>query len=177
MTEKTRLRQRLENYPLHESMRGYFGKSLYEQMAKNDRVFLLVGDLGYGLFDPHFADFPDRCINTGAAEQSLITIGVGLSVEGKIPVCYSITPFLLYRGFEVIRNYINGEKWPVILVGGGRDRDYIHDGPSHWAEEDKQVMALFPNIQSYWPETKEEIPKLLAQILASGKPTYLNLRR
>jgi transketolase len=51
-------------------------------------------------------------------------------------VVYSITPFVLYRPFEWIRNYLDHEKIPVKLVGGGRDKDYGYLGFSHWAEED-----------------------------------------
>ncbi len=168
---------RLENYPLHESQRGYFGRALYEAMAENEDIFLIAIDLGYKLFDPHFEDFPDRCINPGAAEMASIGIGVGLAMEGKIPICYSITPFLLYRPFETIRNYVNQEQIPVILVGGGRDRDYSSDGFSHHAEEDGGIMMMLENIEPYWPKTKEEIPELLREIIKSKKPTYLNLCR
>ena len=161
----------------HESQRGYFAHALYLQMEVNPDVVTLTADLGYGQFDNIKNDFPDRFINCGASEITMLGMAVGMAMENKISVCYSITPFLLYRGFEVIRNYINGEGWSVILIGGGRDRDYAHDGPSHWAEEDKQVMTLFPNIDSYWPETKEEIGELLGHVINSGKPSYINLKR
>lgn len=161
----------------HESQRGYFAHALYRQMEVNPDVVTLTADLGYGQFDNIRRDFPDRFINCGASEITMLGMAVGMAMEGKIPVCYSITSFLLYRGFEVIRNYINGEEWPVILVGGGRDRDYLHDGPSHWAEEDRQIMAIFSNIDSYWPNTKEEIGELLGQVINSGKSSYINLKR
>jgi len=161
----------------HQSMRGYFAGALYNLMEKNKDIVVVTGDLGYGLFDKIRDDFPKRFINVGAAEQTLVGIGVGLAMEGKIPVCYSITPFLLYRPFETIRNYVNREKISVILVGGGRGTDYLKDGFSHWAEEDKDVMKLFPNIEPYWPDDKEDIIDLLPKIIEYKKPTYLNLKR
>lgn len=161
----------------HESQRGYFAAQLYEEMAKNKDIWLLVGDLGYGMFDKIREDFPDRVVNAGAAEVGMMAIAVGLATEGKTPFVYSITPFLLYRPFEVIRNYVNGEEIPVKLIGSGRDRDYTHDGPSHWAEEDKEIMRLFTNILSFWPETKEEIPVLVNQMANNNRPSYLNLKR
>ncbi len=161
----------------YDSMRGWFAYELYQQMKKNKDIWLVTGDLGYLMFDPIRDELADRYINTGAAEQSMVGIGVGLALEGKIPFIYSITPFLLYRPFEAIRNYINREGIPVNLVGGGRDRDYDEDGFSHWSEEDKEVMKLFPNINSYWPKTKEEIPDMMRLIIENNKPTYLNLRR
>lgn len=161
----------------HESQRGYFAYELYRLMENDPNIVVLTGDLGFGQFDAIKRDFPDRFFNVGAAEQSLVGISIGMALEGRISIAYSITPFLLYRPFELIRNYINHEHIPVILVGGGRDKDYTHDGFSHFSEEDRQVMALFSNINSYWPETKEEIPALLGKIIESRKPTYLNLRR
>lgn len=161
----------------HESMRGWFAFELHARMREDSKIWVVTGDLGYGMFDKVKRDFPDRFVNVGAAEQTMMGVGVGLAIEGIIPVVYSITPFLLYRPFETIRNYVNREGIPVKLVGGGRNRDYGHDGFSHWSEEDKAVMELFPQISSSWPETKEEVPELLYRQLYHSGPTYLNLRR
>ncbi len=163
--------------PRHESMRGYFAYELYTQMQENPRIWVVTGDLGYGMLDYIRRDFPDRFINTGAAEQAMMGISVGLALEGKIPFVYSITPFLLYRPFETIRNYINQEKIPVKLVGGGRDKDYKHDGFSHWAEEDGKIMNLFPNIETYWPQRNDYIQNIVKCMVKGSRPAYLNLRR
>ena len=160
-----------------ESQSGYFADTLYDEMGKNKDIFLVTGDVGKGVLDDIKRDFPDRYINTGAAEQSLLDIGVGLAMSGKIPICYSITPFLLYRGFETIRNYINHEQIPVILVGRGRDKDYDNCGFSHWAEDDYKIMEIFDNIDCYWPESKEEASKYLLEALESERPSYLNLSK
>ena len=159
------------------TQRSWFVFELYKQMKKNKDIWLVTGDLGFRLFDPIKNNFPDRFINVGAAEQSLIGVGVGLALEGKIPFVYSITPFLLYRPFETIRNYVNREKIPVKLVGGGRNKDYLDDGFSHWAEEDKQVMKMFKNIKAYWPEEKEELSGIVDIMIKNKKPYYLNLTR
>lgn len=161
----------------HNSMRGWFAYEVYRHMSKDKRIWLVVGDLGYKMFDYIKRDFPDRFINAGASEQAMTGIGVGLALEGQIPLVYSITTFLLYRPFETIRNYINYEKIPVKLIGSGRKRDYVHDGISHWPEEDNKVMKIFKNIEARWPETFEEIPKLVNNMIKSDKPWYINLRR
>lgn len=158
-------------------MRAIFAQEVHKQMAKNKKIFVLVNDLGYKMWDKVKKDYPERFINAGAAEQSLIGIAVGLAISGKIPIVYSITTFLLYRPFETIRNYINHEKIPVKLVGSGRNKDYINDGFSHWAEEDKKVMKIFGNIISKWPKTLEEIPKLVSEMIESKNPWYINLRK
>lgn len=159
------------------NMRKVFADILYEHMKKNKYIWLVTGDLGYKMWDRIRADFPDRFINTGAAEQAMMGVAVGLALEGRIPLVYSITTFLLYRPFETIRNYINEEKIPVKLIGSGRDKDYHHDGFSHWAEEDKQVMGIFKNIKSYWPDSTDEIPNLIEQMIKDPNPWYINLKR
>ena len=136
-----------------------------------------MGDLGWGVFDRHFRDFPKQTYNTGAAEQALLDIACGMAVSGKIPIVYSITSFLLFRPFECIRTYINYESLNVKLIGSGRDKDYLHDGISHYSMEDRQLMALFPNIHAVWPETKEEIPALVDTMIKDNNPWYINLRR
>ncbi len=161
----------------HNSQRGFFAYELYQQMKKNKNIWLLTADLGYKMFDQHFEDFPERCLNVGAAEQGLIGVAVGLALEGKIPFCYSITPFLLYRPFEFIRNYLDYEKIPVKLVGSGRNKDYGIDGFTHYCEEVKQVLDCLPNIVQFWPEEKEEIPEMVKEMIKNNKPSFISLRR
>ncbi len=158
-------------------MSAYFAELLHQEMKSNPNIWLLTGDLGYGVLDKIKEDFPDRFINTGAAEQALVGIGVGLALEGKIPFVYSITPFLLYRPFETIRNYVHYEKIPVKLIGSGRDQEYHNEGFSHWANEDREVMKIVSNITSQWPDTNEELKKLFRTMVTDEKPWYVNLKR
>ena len=158
-------------------MRKLFSKLLHEEMSKNDDIVLLTGDLGYGLWDNIRNDFESRFFNVGSAEQLLLGTAVGLAMDGKIPVVYSITPFLLYRPFELLRNYLNHEKIPVKLVGGGRNKDYGYLGFSHWAEDDRRIMSCFSNILTSHPETDEELQREFKVFLYSEGPEYLNLKR
>lgn len=160
-----------------QNLRRRFADELFLAMKNDKRIVVLSGDLGYRVLDEIKAAFPARFINVGAAEQSLIGVAVGMALEGKIPVVYSITPFLLYRPFETIRNYVNHEKIPVKLIGSGRDKDYDHDGFSHWSCEDKQVMDILSNIRASWPKTADEVSKILPKMLSDAKPWYLNLKR
>lgn len=163
--------------PVPVIMRAYFANCIYAEMKKNRKIYVVVGDLGYKMWDKVRKDFPNRFINVGAAEQTLIGVGIGLALNGKIPVVYSITSFLLFRPFETIRNYIHYEKIPVKLIGSGRDKEYTHDGISHWAEEDIEVMAILKNITPCWPNDINEIPKIVDKMIKSNKPWYINLKR
>ena len=161
-----------------DSLRGWFFYDLYNQMIRDERIYAITADLGWGGFDKIKRDMPDRFINVGAAEITGLGVSVGLAESGKIPVFYSITTFGLYRGFEVIRNYINHEQIPVKLALSGRDKDYVHDGFSHWSEDAKSILTVaFPNIVQYWPDAKEEIPDQLNEMLNNGKPSFMSLKR
>ena len=158
-------------------MRKLFGSMLFQEMSVNENIFLVTADLGFGILDNCKNTFSNRFYNTGAAEQLMIGIGIGLAENKKIPVCYSITPFLLYRPFEFLRNYINHENIPVKLVGSGRDKDYSHDGISHWAEDDEKILSCLPNIQIFKPVSDEELITTFSDFLYSNGPAYLNLKR
>jgi transketolase len=156
-------------------MRRDFAKKLYDAMEKDTRIFLITADLGYGVLDDIRRDFPKRAINIGSSEMLMVGIAVGLAQSGYIPVCYSITPFLLYRPFELIRNYMNYEKANVKLVGSGRDDDYAHDGISHWAGDDVDIMTALKNIQIYKPEKMTD--EVFTKFMYNDKPSYINLSR
>ena len=158
-------------------MRKKFSSKLHSEMSINKDIVVLTGDLGYGLWDRIKIDYPDRFFNFGSSEQLMLGAACGMAMEGKIPVVYSITPFLLYRPFEFIRNYVNHEKISVKLVGGGRDRDYGYLGFSHWAEEDRAVMSIFKHIVVRHPNSIEELEECFPLINDKETPLYINLKR
>ena len=157
-------------------MRKEFARLLHQAMDKNSKIYLITADLGYGVLDDIFRDFPERAVNVGASEQLMIGFAVGLAHAGFEPVCYSISSFLLYRPFELIRLYLNHEGARVKLVGSGRDKDYDHDGYTHWSEDDLAVCkAAFPHVQVYKPQKLTE--EIVNEFLIQSKPSYLNLSR
>jgi transketolase len=158
-------------------MRRCFADILHQQMARNKDIWVITADLGYKMWDTIREDYPERFLNAGASEQAMMGIAVGLALEGKIPIVYSITPFLLYRSFETIRNYVNHERIPVKLIGSGRGRDYVNDGFSHWAEEDRDILKILSNIESRWPEDAVQLPTMIEEMLSRPVPFYLNLRK
>lgn len=158
-------------------MRKEFAALLHAEMSINKDIYLITGDLGYGLWDSIRDDYPDRFLNVGSSEMVMMGMGIGLALDGKIPFVYSITPFAIYRPFEMIRNYLDHESIPAIIVGGGRDRDYGHLGFSHWAEDDKKIMSSLDNLRILHPETKEELSSILSTIIQFPAPTYLNLKK
>jgi len=158
-------------------MRKQFAQLLFEAMSTNKDIYLVTGDLGYGLWDQIRDTYPDRFYNVGSSEMAMMGMGVGLAMEGKIPFVYSITPFAIYRPFEMIRNYLDHEKIPVNVVGGGRNQDYGYLGFSHWSEDDVKFMPKFESIKSFWPHTEEDLKQSLEFSLTRERATYINLKR
>jgi transketolase len=158
-------------------MRRLFAELLHKEMKKNEDIHLITGDLGYGLWDKIRDDFPTRFHNVGSSEMVMMGMSIGLAMEGKIPYVYSITPFAIYRPFEMIRNYLDHEGIPVNIIGGGRDKEYGYLGFSHWSHDDKRIMGVFDNIRTMHPETNIELEECFKYTLSKEKATYLNLKR
>ena len=158
-------------------MRKEFVEVLRQEMARDERIRVITADLGFGVLDPIRAEFANRFYNVGAAEQLMIGVAIGMANEGLVPVCYSMSSFLLYRPFEFLRNYANHEGIPIKLVGSGRDRDYSHDGISHWAHDDEQVLSALPNIKIYKPASLADMETQAREFLYSTDPAYFNLTR
>lgn len=158
-------------------MRKDFAELVRQRMATNDKIWVLTGDLGFGVWDKVRDEFPDRFVNCGAAEQAMADIAVGLALSGKIPIVYSITPFLIYRAFETWRTYVSHEQIPVILTGAGRDKDYLHDGVSHWADDVNLFLDVL-NIPRAYPNTVEELEQQLDLALKDREgPSFISLLR
>lgn len=146
-------------------------------MRQDNRIWLLSGDLGFGVLDEARESCPNRFCNVGAAEQLMLGAAVGLAHSGKIPVCYSITPFVIFRPYEYLRNYLDHEQCPVKLVGAGRGQDYGHLGFSHWADDVNRALDVFDNIQQYMPNSVDELEQQWQSWLYSDRAAYLNVRR
>jgi len=132
---------------------------------------LLTADIGYGVLDAIRLQHRAQCQDFGAAEQLMLGSACGMALSGLKPICYSITPFLLYRPFEWIRNFLDHDRIPVKLVGVGRGRDYASLGFTHWAEDDSRIMQQLPNIRCFREVSEFE------GFLQCEEPAYLNLRK
>ena len=158
--------------------RRHFADLLHARMAVDPTVWCLTGDLGFGMLKEIERDYPDRFVNVGAAEQLLVGAGVGLALEGKTPICYSITPFILYRPAEWIRNYLDHEKIRVKLVGAGYGDDYSHDGFSHHIWNIGPTMTCYPNVSLYTPEkTREDLERDFSTFISDPRASLIVLRK
>ena len=97
-------------------MRRKFGKLINELAKKDDKIVLLVGDIGYGIFDDFRKNHPKKFFNLGICEQSLIGTASGMALEGLKPWVYTITPFLIERPFEQIKLDIDQQMFLINFI-------------------------------------------------------------
>jgi transketolase len=154
-------------------MRRKFGKIINELAKKDKKIFLLVGDIGYGIFDDFRKNHPKRFINLGICEQSLIGFASGLALQGLKPWVYTITPFLIERPFEQIKLDIDQQKTNVKLVGFA---DYPKLGPTHSEVNAKKLMSLFKNIKSYFPKDGMGTEKMILKSYKNNGPNFISLK-
>lgn len=158
-------------------MRNTFVATLEEIAARDPRIWLLNGDLGFSVLERFAEKHPGRYLNVGVAEQNMAGIAAGLGMSGHTVFVYSIGNFPTLRCLEQLRNDVcyHGADVKVVSVGGGYA--YGSQGYTHHALEDVAVMAVLPGIEVFVPSDPAEVRAIVAAVAASGKPAYLRLSR
>ena len=154
-------------------MRRRFGKIISQLAEKDEKIYVIVGDIGYRVFDEFRDKFPNRFINMGICEQSIISVASGMALEGLKPWIYTITPFLIERPFEQIKLDIDQQNVNVNLVGFA---DYPTLGPTHTEINAKKMMKLFNNIESFFPSDGDETEQMILQAYAREGPSFISLK-
>ena len=154
-------------------MRRSFGKIITELADRDEKIYVIVGDIGYRVFDEFREKHPNRFINMGICEQSMIGVSAGMALEGLKPWVYTITPFLIERPFEQVKLDIDQQNVDVKLVGFS---DYPTLGPTHTELNGYKMMQLFKNITSYFPKDGEETQKVTYQAYEKNGPAFISLK-
>ena len=158
-------------------MRNSFIKTLFSVAGRDERVFLLCGDLGYSVLEPFAEQFPDRFLNVGIAEQNMMGLATGLALEGYTPFVYSIGNFPTLRCMEQIRYDVayHEANVKVIAVGGG----YAY-GPlstSHHTTEELGMLRTIPGMVVTAPGDPAEVDAMTAFIASHQGPCYMRLNK
>ena len=123
-------------------MRNTFSEALYEEATKNPEIYLVVADISpAGSMAKFTTEYPDRFINVGVAEQTMIGIAAGLALKGCQPFAYTIATFSLYRPFEMVRDDLGYQNLPVTVVGMGAGVIYSTLGGTHHTQEDIAIAG------------------------------------
>ncbi|KAB2919037.1 MAG: transketolase [Hyphomicrobiaceae bacterium] len=133
-------------------MRNTFSEALYDAATKNPNIYIVVSDISpAGSMAKFSSQYPDRFINVGVAEQSMIGICAGLALKGCQPFAYTIATFTLYRPFEMVRDDLCYQNLPVTVVGMGAGVIYSTLGGTHHTQEDMAIAGALPNMQVIAP--------------------------
>ena len=154
-------------------MRRRFGKVITELADRDENIFVLVGDIGYRVFDEFREKYPDRFINLGICEQSMIGVSAGMALEGLKPWVYTITPFLIERPFEQVKLDIDQQNANVKLVGFA---DYSTLGPTHAELNGEKLMQLFTNITPLFPKDGDETQSMVYEAYEKKGPAFISLK-
>ena len=116
---------------------------------------------------------PDRFIDVGIAEQTMIGAAAGLAKRGRIPVVHALSTFLTLRAFEFIRTDVGIANLPVKLVGGVPGFLSDGNGPTHQAIEDIALMRGIPNMNVFCPANDRELVEGMPQVIDDPSPWYV----
>jgi len=158
-------------------VRRQFGKTILELGRKDPKLLLIYGDVFQNM-EAFRAEFPNRILNAGICEQSMVGMAAGLALEGWHPVLYSLTPFLLERAYEQWKMDVDVQNVPVIGVGYS---SYPTHGPSQTPLNPRMLCSAFKNIRFSEPvdSFNTEVALLLAhdRAVALGEPAFISLTR
>ncbi len=156
-------------------MRDTFFKELSKHAEGNPDIFVLVGDVGFSAVEPFKDKWPDRFLNMGVCEQSMMGGAAGMAIMNKRVIVYSIIPFVTMRCYEQIRNDICYQNLPVIIAGVGSGFTYGAQGSTHHAIDDINIMRGLPGIRVFCPGDPLEVKWVLEEVLRSETPAYIRL--
>jgi len=158
-------------------MRAPFFTALYDIMKRDKDVILLMADTGAIVMDDIRADFPDRCLNVGIAEENMIGVAAGMAMAGKTVFTYAIIPFVTMRCYEQLRVDVCVQELPVKAIGVGAGVDYSTLGPTHHGLEDMALMRLLPGMRIMSPCDDTQAMEFCRMAYKTPGPFYIRLDR
>lgn len=153
-------------------MRNDFIKKLIELAKTDRRIVLLTADLGFSVIEEFQKYFPERFYNVGVSEQNMVGLATGLAKDGFIPFCYSISPFVLLRPFEFIRNGAVFHRLPIRFVGIGCGFEYGLLGSTHHLLEDIALVRSQPGFMYVAPSNDLQSPQALEKTYQYPGPIF-----
>ena len=156
-------------------MRTAFIKELFELAKQDERIVLIVGDLGFGVVTPFIEQLPRQFLNAGVAEQNMTAMAAGMALSGKIAFTYSIANFPTMRCLEHVRNDVCYHHANVKIVSVGGGFTYGAMGATHHALEDLAVMRAMPGLMVVAPGDPVEARAATRAVTAYPGPCYLRL--
>ena len=157
------------------SMRKQFVKTVEQLLASDQKLVLLLGDIGVFGFKRAFEEYAERVYNIGILEQATISLASGLAKSGLIPIVHTIAPFLVERSFEQLKIDFGYQRLGGNFVSVGASYDYASLGCTHHCPGDVGILQNIPGMEILVPGTSAEFDALFQQAYSNGHPTYFRL--
>ncbi len=158
--------------------RQAYGEALAQYGERNRDVVVLDADVSTSTLSCLFAArYPDRFFNLGVTEASMVDVGVGLALSGRIPFVNTFAALLTLRACEQIRTCVCYARAPVKLVGGYAGISDYKDGPTHFATNDVAVMRSMPNMTVVSPADNREAAAMVELVAEWPGPVYMRVSR
>jgi transketolase len=154
-------------------MRTAFTSTVTDLLARDERVALVLAEISTDRLRGARETFPDRVVNVGIMEQTMIGVAAGFALEGFHPVAHSISPFVSERPYEQLKLDFGYQGLGGTFVGVGGSYDYSTEGATHHAPADVALMLAIPGMEVLVPGHGEELEVLLRATYADERPTYL----
>jgi transketolase len=134
-----------------------YSRALVDHAARNPRIVVFDADLALdtGLL-PFEAEYPDRFVECGIAEQDMVSQAGGAALKGLLPVVHSFACFLSDRPNEQIYNNAT-ERTKVIYVGSLAGLVPGGPGHSHQCVRDIATLSAVPGLVLIEPGTEREV--------------------
>jgi transketolase len=156
-------------------LRSRFQSVVSELVAADERLVLLLGDIGVFGFRQILESTPERVINMGILEQAMTSFAAGLSNEGRIPILHSIATFLVERPFEQIKVDFGYQGLSGKFISVGASFDYSSLGATHHSPGDVSALLAIPGFEIFLPGNSEELEHQLRANLQSQTLAYFRL--
>jgi len=159
-----------------QDTRREFIDTLMELAEKDDRVVLIVTDVGFNYIEEFQKRFPDRFFNFGVTEQSAMIIAAGLALSGFKPYIYSMINFVVFRPYEMVRNAVCLHNANVKIIGVKGSDKYKFLGFSHnLIEENEEIEVLkhLPNIKSFIVQDPKKVKNIILETYKMNSPCYI----
>lgn len=147
--------------------------------ARTDKniVALCSDSRGSGSFTAFADTYPGQFVETGIAEQNLVSIAAGLAKCGKKSYAVSPACFLSTRSYEQCKIDVAYSNTNVKLIGISGGVSYGALGMSHHSAQDIAAMSAIPNMRVYIPSDHFQTEKLINALLSDEKPAYIRVGR
>lgn len=160
-----------------QDTRREFIDALIELAKKDDKIVLIVPDVGFNYIEEFKKRFPDRFFNFGVTEQSTMIIAAGLALSGFKPYVYSMINFVVFRPYEMVRNAICLHNANVKIIGVKGSTSYRFLGFSHNLVHEEEDINICKNLglKYYIPQSLSEVKDVIIKSYNDQKAAYIRL--